>query len=80
MNTLPLALYVAAATAYAVHFARRSDTAGRGATVALVAATLAHTFVIGMQTCRWVTSRSSERPVRSPVFVYLLALAYLYTE
>ena len=80
MNTLPLALYVTAAVAYAVHFARRSDVAGRFATVSLVAAALAHTFVIGMQTMQVGHIPVVGTTGAVSVFVCLLALAYLYTE
>ena len=50
MNALPLLLYVAAAAAYAVHFARRGAASGRLATTLLMFGALGHTFVIGMQT------------------------------
>ena len=80
MNVLPLCLYAAALVAYAWHFAQRNPAVGRTATTLLVAAGLAHTFVIGMQTMEaghvpmtGVTSTIS-------TFVWLLALAYLYTE
>lgn len=80
MTIAPLALYAAAAAAYALHFARGSDTAGRFATLTLVCAALAHTFVIGMQ-----TTALGHLPVVGTTgalsaFVCLLALAYLYTE
>ena len=50
MNFAPLALYGVALVAYVWHFARRDPAVGRAATTLLVAAALAHTFVIGMQT------------------------------
>jgi hypothetical protein len=50
MNFVPLALYTAAFVAYGWHFARRAPAVGRSATTILVAAVLAHTFVIGMET------------------------------
>ena len=50
MAVIPLTLYVVAFAAYAWHFARRGATSGRTATTLLVAAALANTFVIGMQT------------------------------
>ena len=50
MNLVPLVLYAGAFVAYAWHFARREADVGRIATTLLVAAALAHTFVIGMQT------------------------------
>jgi ABC-type transport system involved in cytochrome c biogenesis permease subunit len=80
MNVVPLALYAAALVAYAWHFARRSAAVGRTATTLLVFASLAHTFVIGMQ-----TMEAGHVPVTGPTsaistFVWLLGLAYLYTE
>ncbi|HVC19981.1 MAG TPA: cytochrome c biogenesis protein CcsA [Vicinamibacterales bacterium] len=80
MNVVPLMLYAAAALAYGRHFARRSAGAGRAATMLLMAGALAHTFIIGMQT---VTSGHIPVAGASPAvstFVWLLALAYLYTE
>src|SRR4029453_7135598 len=60
--------------------ARRQPVVGRTATTLLVASALAHTFVVGMQTMEAghvpVTNASS--PIST--FVWLLALAYLYTE
>src|SRR5215475_14811654 len=80
MNVVPLILYAAAFGAYAWHFARRSALAGRSATTLLVFAALAHTFVVGMQ-----TMEVGHVPVAGPTsaistFVWLLGLAYLYTE
>jgi ABC-type transport system involved in cytochrome c biogenesis permease subunit len=80
MNAAPLALYVAALVAYAWHFARRNAAVGRTATTLLIFAALAHTFVIGMQ-----TMEVGHVPVAGPTsaistFVWLLGLAYLYTE
>lgn len=80
MNTIPLFLYILAAFAYAWHFARRSAALGRAATTILIAAAMAHTFVIGMR-----TMETGHVPVAGPTsaistFVLLLALAYLYTE
>jgi ABC-type transport system involved in cytochrome c biogenesis permease subunit len=80
MNLVPLALYAAALVAYVWHFSQRSPVVGRSATTVLVAAALAHTFVIGMQTMEVghvpVTSATSA----ISMFVWLLALSYLYTE
>jgi ABC-type transport system involved in cytochrome c biogenesis permease subunit len=80
MNFVPLAVYCAALVAYVWHFARRQPVVGRAATTLLVAGALAHTFVIGMQTMEVghvpVTNASSA----ISAFVWLLALAYLYTE
>ena len=80
MNVLPLVLYAAAGIAYAVHFATRQPHAGRTATVLLIFAALAHTFVIGMQTMevRHVPFANTSRAIST--FVWLLALSYLYLE
>jgi len=80
MNAVPLALYAAALVAYAWHFAQRNVVVGRTATTLLVAATLAHTFVIGM-----LTMRAGQVPIAGATpaistFVWLLALSYMYTE
>jgi ABC-type transport system involved in cytochrome c biogenesis permease subunit len=80
MNLVPLALYVVAFVAYGWHFVRRTPTVGRTATTILVAAALAHTFIIGME-----TMEAGQVPVGGPtsaasMFAWLLALAYLYTE
>ena len=80
MNFVPLILYALALVAYAWHFSRRDAAVGRSATTLLVAAALAHTFVIGMQ-----TMEAGDVPVAGATsaistFVWLLALAYLYTE
>jgi ABC-type transport system involved in cytochrome c biogenesis permease subunit len=80
MNFVPLALYAAALVAYVWHFAQRQPGTGHAATTLLVAGALAHTFVIGMQTMEVghvpVTNASSA----ISTFVWLLVLAYLYTE
>jgi ABC-type transport system involved in cytochrome c biogenesis permease subunit len=80
LNLLPLALYVAAGIAYAIHFARRQPAVGRTATMLLLFAALSHTFVIGMQTMDvWhVPFASPSRFVST--FVWLLTLSYLYLE
>jgi ABC-type transport system involved in cytochrome c biogenesis permease subunit len=80
MNALPLLFYVAAAVAYGIHFARRNPGAGRAATTLLLAGALVHTFVIGMQTMevRHVPFANPSRAIGT--FVWLLTLAYLYTE
>jgi len=80
MNLVPLALYSAALVGYIWHFSTRQPVAGRAATTLLVFGALAHTFVVGMQTMEVghvpVTSKSSA----ISTFVWLLSLAYLYTE
>jgi len=80
MNLYPLAFYVAAFVAYAWHFTRREPAVGRTATTLLVLAALVHTFVIGMQTMelRQVPVIGTTSAIST--FVWLLALAYLYTE
>jgi ABC-type transport system involved in cytochrome c biogenesis permease subunit len=80
MNLFPLALYTAALVAYAWHFARRNPVVGRSATTMLVAAALAHTFVIGMQTMEVGHVPVAGATSAISTFVWLLALAYLYTE
>jgi ABC-type transport system involved in cytochrome c biogenesis permease subunit len=80
MNSVPFALYAVALVAYVWHFAWRNPAVGRAATTALVFAALSHTFVIGMQTVAY-----GHVPIAGPTsftstFVWLLALAYLYTE
>jgi ABC-type transport system involved in cytochrome c biogenesis permease subunit len=80
MNSIPLALYIAALGAYILHFARRQADVGRAATTLLLAGALSHTFVVGMQTMEVghvpVTNASSA----ISTFVLLLVLAYLFTE
>jgi len=80
MNFAPLALYVAALAAYVWHFARRNAAVGRTATTLLVAAALTHTFVIGMQTMEAGHVPVAGATSAISTFVWLLALAYLYTE
>ena len=80
MHLIPLVLYGCAAGTYMAHFAGRDRSIGRLATALLGAAVLAHTFIIGMQ-----TMEAGHVPVGSAtsaisMFVWLLALAYLYTE
>src|SRR5437867_498936 len=80
MDFIPLALYAVALVAYAWHFARRHPMVGRSATTILVAAALAHTFVIGMQTMEAGHVPIAGATSAISTFVWLLALAYLYTE
>ena len=80
MNIVPWALYVVAFFAYAWHFATRHAAIGRWAPTLLVAAALTHTFIVGME-----TMEAGQIPVAGATsaistFVWLLALAYLYTE
>jgi ABC-type transport system involved in cytochrome c biogenesis permease subunit len=80
MNFVPLALYAAAFVAYGWHFARRAPAVGRSATTLLVGAVLAHTFVIGMQTMEAGQVPVGDATSAISMFVWLLAVAYLYTE
>ncbi len=80
MYALPLSLYALALVAYTVHFARRAPAAGRAATTLLVAGALAHTFVIGMQTMEAGHVPFAGTTQAISTFVWLLGLAYLYTE
>ena len=80
MNVIPLLLYVVATAAYAFHFSARSPMSGRVATVSLVFGALAHTFVIGMQTMQVGHIPLVGTTGAISAFVWLLALAYLYTE
>jgi ABC-type transport system involved in cytochrome c biogenesis permease subunit len=80
MYALPLAFYVLALAAYAVHFTRRTPGAGRTATTLLGAGALAHTFVIGMQTMEAGHVPFAGTTQAISTFVWLLVLAYLYTE
>jgi ABC-type transport system involved in cytochrome c biogenesis permease subunit len=80
MDLLPLLLYVVAGAAYAVYFARRSARVGRLATASLAAAALIHTFVVGMRTVEVGYVPFVGTAAAISAFVWLLAVAYLYTE
>jgi len=80
VNAIPLAIYVVAATLYAVHFSRRDAGIGRFATTMLVAGVFAHTFVIGMQTMEVWNAAFASASRAASTFAWLLALSYLYTE
>ena len=80
MNAIPLAVYVVSGAAYAVHFSARKPMSGRIATVSLVFGVLVHTFVIGMQTMQVGHIPLVGTTGAISAFVWLLALAYLYTE
>ena len=80
MNFAPLALYAVALVAYLWYFARRSPVVGSTATTLLVAAALLHTFVIGMRTMEAGHVPVAGATSAISTFVWLLALAYLYTE
>src|SRR3954469_17436675 len=80
MNAVPLFLYVLALVAYAWHFAQRDPVLGRSATTLLVFAALSHTFVIGMMTMEVGQVPVAGTTSAISTFVWLLPLAYLYTE
>jgi ABC-type transport system involved in cytochrome c biogenesis permease subunit len=80
MNAILLLLYAAAGVAYAVQFSRRTFGASRVATVLLVLAAFAHTFVIGMETMRVGHVPVNTATSAILTFVWLLALSYLYLE
>ena len=80
MQVALLLTYFLAFAAYTIHFARRDPAAGRAATALLVAGTLVHTFVIGMQTMEAGHVPFAGATQAISTFVWLLALAYLYTE
>jgi ABC-type transport system involved in cytochrome c biogenesis permease subunit len=77
---LPLAFYVLALVAYTIHFARRAPSAGRAATALLVGGSMAHTFVIGMQTMEAGHVPFAGTTQAISTFVWLLGLAYLFIE
>ena len=80
MNMLPLLLYTVAGVTYAFSFARRNQRTGRLATAALAGAALIHTFVIGMRTVEAGQLPFVGTAAAISAFVWLLAVAYLYTE
>src|SRR5437660_2249968 len=80
MNITPLVIYAAAMVAYGWHFTERNPMVGRTATTLLIFAALAHTFVIGMLTMEVGHIPVAGATSAISTFVWLLALAYLYTE
>src|SRR5436190_12925408 len=80
MNIVPLVIYACAFVGYSLHFARRTAISARLATTMLAAATLAHTFIIGMQTMEVGQVPVFDATSAISMFVWLLAVAYLYTE
>jgi ABC-type transport system involved in cytochrome c biogenesis permease subunit len=76
----PLIGYFVAALVYGLHFARRDSRTGQLATAFLGVAVLAHTFVIGMQTSELGHLPLAGTTQAVGMFVWLLSLAYLYTE
>ena len=80
MNAIPLFLYLAAGILYAVYFARRQATVGHAATAVLGLGAVAHTFVTGMETMAAGRVPIAGIAEAISMFVWLLALAYLYME
>jgi ABC-type transport system involved in cytochrome c biogenesis permease subunit len=80
MDLLPLLLYIAAAAAYGRYFSHPDPQRGRLATMVLGAAALVHTFAIGMRTVEMGHVPFAGTSAAISAFVWLLALAYLYTE
>lgn len=79
-SAVPFVIYSLALVAYALHFSRRQAGVGRVASTLLVAGALAHTFAIGMQTMAAGHVPFAGTTQAISTFVWLLALAYLYTE
>lgn len=80
MDLIPLLLYIAAAVTYARFFSLPTRRRGHGATATLTAAVIAHTFVIGMRTVQVGAAPFAGTAAAVSAFVWLLGLAYLYTE
>ena len=80
MTMLPLLLYLVAGGAYGFFFVRRDHLVGKLATSSLAAAALIHTFVIGMRTVEVGQLPFVGTAAVISAFVWLLAVAYLYTE
>ena len=80
MTMLPLLLYLVAGGAYGFFFVRRDHLVGKLATSSLAAAALIHTFVIGMRTVEVGQLPFVGTAAVISEFVWLLAVAYLYTE
>lgn len=80
MNIVPFVIYACAFVGYSLHFARRTPVSARLATTMLAAATLAHTFIIGMRTMQVGQVPVFDATSAISMFVWLLAVAYLYTE
>lgn len=80
MSLLPVLLYIVAGVAYGFYFARGSQRTGRLATSSLAGAALIHTFVIGMRTVEVGQLPFVDLASAISAFVWLLAVAYLYTE
>ncbi len=80
MDLIPLLLYIAAALAYGRYFAAPDRRRGHLATGLIAAGAFVHTFVIGMRTMQIGAAPFAGTAAAVSAFVWLLALAYLYTE
>jgi ABC-type transport system involved in cytochrome c biogenesis permease subunit len=80
MNSIPLILYAAAGCLYAASFVTGRVPLGRAATTVLGGGALVHTFLIGMQTAAIRHVPITDTTTAISTFVWLLAVAYLYTE
>jgi ABC-type transport system involved in cytochrome c biogenesis permease subunit len=80
MQFVLLVVYLLAFAAYTLHFARREPVAGRAATALLVGGAMLHAFIIGMRTMEAGHVPFAGATQAISTFVWLLALAYLYTE
>lgn len=80
MNAIPLFLYLAAGILYASYFAERRAAVGHAATAALALGAVAHGFITGMETMAVGRMPIASVPEAVSMFVWLLALAYLYME
>jgi ABC-type transport system involved in cytochrome c biogenesis permease subunit len=80
MDLIPFIFYVAAAITYARFFSVPNRRRGHGATATLTAAVIVHTFVIGMRTVQVGAAPFAGTSAAVSAFVWLLGLAYLYTE
>ncbi len=80
MNIFPFMAYVAAAGLYGWFFVAGRTSVGRLATAVLALGAVLHTFVIGMQTMAAGHVPITNTTSAISTFVWLLALAYLYTE
>src|SRR5438045_9759081 len=80
MNIVPLVIYACAFVGYSLHFARRTAISARLATTMLAAATLAHTFIVGMQTMRGGQVPVLDATSATSMLVGPPASAYLYPQ
>lgn len=80
MDLIPLFFYIAAAAAYGRYFAEPDRRRGHVATGILATGAFVHTFVIGMRTVQVGAAPFAGTAAAISAFVWLLALAYLYTE